>query len=504
MKQGLRALGPLIASWLVVTPAAASPVFELTGAVQGDGGFNARSVESGSASAYFNPAFLPDAPSGLDLGVFAVSDQIGISLRGRPSASADVPVDVVNAEIPGGGRFDRYPLPTVWLNQGKPADPPDEPLPARPRQSAGSSHNVHTYQVLGFVQKMFAGRVALGVYAMLPYKKFTGASAFYNDEREQYFTNSLHPELYSDRLTATSIALGLGVKVHPRFSLGLASTFSLKTVAGTPTFLSDVGHFQDIMVDSDVSVQAQLSPHGAAVWQPGDWTQFAATVHSPQKMQIETAFSFFLSNGLEQRATLDFTHAYLPWIFSLGGTQHLTRSPSGGLSVVATGTYSLWSHYVDRHNQRPSDAYAWYDTLAAALGLRYRHAGARLFLDATYQPSPVPKQTGRTNYVDNDRVATSAGFDWRTEIFGGTLRLGLQAQVHRLLPQTAWKLPTPTAASGVNQAPDRVADEVPDNAVVSGQPLAGREGLQTNNPGWPGFSSAGWIVGAGVNASLTF
>ena len=34
----------------------ASPIFELTGGVQGQGGQNARSVEGGAASAYFNPA----------------------------------------------------------------------------------------------------------------------------------------------------------------------------------------------------------------------------------------------------------------------------------------------------------------------------------------------------------------------------------------------------------------------------------------------------------------
>jgi hypothetical protein len=29
-------------------------------------------------------------------------------------------------------------------------------------------------------------------------------------------------------------------------------------------------------------------------------------------------------------------------------------------------------------------------------------------------------------------------------------------------------------------------------------------GLQTNNPGWPGFSSKGMIVGAGVNVALLY
>ena len=39
-----------------------------------------------------------------------------------------------------------------------------------------------------------------------------------------------------------------------------------------------------------------------------------------------------------------------------------------------------------------------------------------------------------------------------------------------------------------------MADEVPDDGEVAGEPLAGTQGLQTNNPGWPGFGSQGVIL----------
>jgi hypothetical protein len=47
----------------------------------------------------------------------------------------------------------------------------------------------------------------------------------------------------------------------------------------------------------------------------------------------------------------------------------------------------------------------------------------------------------------------------------------------------------------VNLAPNRVKDELPDDAQISGEPVASAAGLQTNNPGWPGFTSGGWILG---------
>jgi hypothetical protein len=76
--------------------------------------------------------------------------------------------------------------------------------------------------------------------------------------------------------------------------------------------------------------------------------------------------------------------------------------------------------------------------------------------------------------------------------------VGLQAQAHRLLSRHQNKLPTPTRADGENVTPDLVKDEVPDDAQVSGEPFEGAEGLQTNNPGWPGFASEGWVFASSL------
>ena len=49
-----------------------------------------------------------------------------------------------------------------------------------------------------------------------------------------------------------------------------------------------------------------------------------------------------------------------------------------------------------------------------------------------------------------------------------------------------------------------VLDEVPDGAtdVVTDEPIAGATGLQTNNPGYPGYKSSGWVVGGGVSVAF--
>jgi long-chain fatty acid transport protein len=429
-----------------------------------------------------------------------VGDQIGVRLRGRPSAQADVPLEAANLEGPAGARYPQTGLPTLWLEQGRAAEPPDAPLRARPRQSAGSGHNVRLYQAVGLVQPAFGGRVGLGIYALLPYRQFTGAAAFYSDEREQYFSNSLHPELYADRLDGASLAFGLGGRLLPRLSVGAAVTLALRTQATTPTYLADVGRFEQILVDSQVGVNMALAPHFGLVYRPRADTSLSATVHTPQKLQVSTEFSFLLANGIEQSAAIEFTHTYLPWSFAFAAAHDLP----GAFTLSATAQLALWSGYLDRHSERPHPAFAWRNTLSGVLGVR-RHlglaaAGTVAFLDIGYQPSPVPDQTGRSNQVDNDRLSASTGIDLRGRLLGGVVHGGLQVQAHRLLPRETYKQPpTPGSPPG-----GLVLDEVPDDALAGGQAAPGRDGLQTNNPGWPGFSSAGWILAASLTLGLGF
>ncbi len=46
-----------------------------------------------------------------------------------------------------------------------------------------------------------------------------------------------------------------------------------------------------------------------------------------------------------------------------------------------------------------------------------------------------------------------------------------------------------------------VIDEVPDDAtnIFTGDPIPEAVGLQTHNPGYPGFSSGGFVLGAGIS-----
>ena len=160
------------------------------------------------------------------------------------------------------------------------------------------------------------------------------------------------------------------------------------------------------------------------------------------------------------------------------------------------GAYALWSYYLDRHGESPGTYgryLMWHNTISGAVGGRWDHGPLRSFLDVNYVPTPVPAQVGRSNYVDSDRAGLSAGADYKFALFGLNLRAGLMGQVHVLFRRAQQK------------ADYLVQDEVPDDATTqAGAPLAGRRGLQTNNPGGPGFSSHGAVFGGSASLALLY
>lgn len=501
----MRIPATILASFLacIASPAAASPLFELTGDAGDHAGFSGRATGASAASTYFNPALLPQAAPGVTLGVFLLNDQIGISIDGR--RGGDVPLSYRGATHAGGAVFEQTSVPTRWLREGCAAPACPLQLAPNPRQADGTSHETRPYQAIGLVVSVVPHRFALGFYGLLPLSQFTTAHSFFADEREQFFTNSLHPELYSDRLTATSLGLGLGVRVIDGLSLGAGATLNLHNTASADTFVGNADDLERTLVlSTDVGVEVAFAPHFGLTYEPTDRIALSATVHTVQQFDIRSGISTFLPDGNKQLVWRNAVHDYLPVRVGLGARWDILSDGSEGpgepvrrheIALTATGVLGFWSDYVDRHGDNPLSRYPWQNTLSVVLGVRHSFGPWRSFLDATYVPTAAPLQTGRTNYVDNDRISAAAGVDYAFRLWEVPFRAGARAQLHVLRSRYQAKL-EPTD-------PQRVRDEFPDDAVdTRGNPIAEAAGLQTNNPGWPGFSSSGFLVGGGVSLAL--
>jgi long-chain fatty acid transport protein len=266
-------------------------------------------------------------------------------------------------------------------------------------------------------------------------------------------------------------------------------------------YIPDTGEQRHILINPEVEVYTAFSPYFAFATRPSRQLRLTSTLHLPSSSNTtgENRARFWTDDLYETGEsyvpqTFEFSQGYQPLRASIG-MAWLSEALSDGLSALQLGagaTLHRWSTYRDRHGERPPDT--WSNTVSANVGGAVAVSERQwASLDLAYFPTPVPDQVGRTNYVDNSRVAASAAFEAPLPWSG--LRLGAYLHGQLMIERKVTKR---------TDARHRVIDEFDDSAVdlVSNEPIAGADGLQTNNPGFPGFSSRGWMLGAGLALRL--
>jgi long-chain fatty acid transport protein len=480
---GFRARWGIAAAALVVTAAGdarASSVLETVGAPGVGNGFTARTLSRGADVAYFNPALLPDVPSDLDFGLLLVRTWERVHLSPRPPG-ADVPDTVYDVDLsnPATSRL-LWPQPTSSL------------LNARRDTADG---DVVPYAALGMARPLAGRGLVFGFYALLPTNGFLQQQAFFADEREQYFSNQLHYELLGDRLTVTSLAFALGGRAFPWLSWGMGVDVGMATQTRMLVYIPDAADQSHILMSPHIETHIALAPYVGLALRPYRRWLITTTVHAPKSWDTsgDNAVRFwdypYPAGQTSVPQSYVLTQGSEPLRVGLGVATSGDVRGIGTWELGAQGVYTRWSQYRDRHAERPRDA--WHDTVNVGLGASFDSGSQRVFVELGIAPSPVPDQTGRSNYVDSTRFGATAGVDVPFTLWNGSFALGVYVQGQILSTRSVTKRPT---------AAHPVVDEVPDDAIdrVRGLPLAGAAGLQTNNPGYPGYSSSGGIVGGGL------
>jgi len=487
--RGARLAALLLVSIALAAPGHASPLFDLLGAAAGPHPFTAGVMGRGAELTWANPARLAWATPGVELGFIVVAPDLRVDLRTRPS-DVDVPATIYDLRelLPDGStrRLEQRPLPTGRLRS--------------PRSDSHES-DVLTYLWLGFVQPIVPGYLTLGFSALFPSATLQSQDAFYSDERAQYFSNRLSFELYGDRLQTQSLSVALGARPVRWLGLGVGLSLTTSSVAQTEVFIGDSAYQETAMVNSRIRVSAGLVPHFGLTAEPLPELQFSLTLHlpaaNPVKGQSDVQFwSYPYPEGetsVVQRFA--FSQGSEPLRTALGVAWRGVPAAPGELAfgVGASLRWAHWSDYSDRHDEEPT--LTWSNTFDLAASGELAWHEHRLALGVSWVPSPVPDQRGRSSYVDNDRIGGSLG--WRAElpVADATLAAGLTLQLHRLLPRSVMKDPG---------ASDPVRDELPAAIDIrSGELAPESEGLQTNNPGYPGYSSSGWLFAMGLSLALS-
>lgn len=473
---------------LLSADALAAGLLETVGGASGPSALSSRSMAGGPQAAYFNPSLMLYQPAQTSVGFFMFAQRLDITLGERP-ASADIDGSIYDArqKNPDGstGRLDRRPLPSDSLPQAR---------------GSANSNAEHYYATIGVISHLIENRLALGVYALVPLGDFQAQRPFYVDEREQYFSNSLHFERLSDRADANVFSFALAARPLDWLTLGAGVTMANDASANNAVFVPDAVDQTNSEMNSAISVKTRFVPHASVVAEPVDGLRLGATVHlahsaSTRGENALRIWNYPYPDGKDSEIqTFEYLHGFQPLRIGASAAYVHNLGEDNRLEVALSGLWAEWSDYRDRHAERPVDV--WSNTVTTALGLALHTAAQQLTMDITYEPSPVPDQRGRSNYVDNARLGGALSWSMPFTLGGLGFEGGINIQGHRLMHREVTKSP---------DVENPVIDEFPESVdIQTDAEIESSKGLQTNNPGYPGFSSEGWLAGGGVFLKMLF
>lgn len=470
----------VLTAWLSATPSAWANFGDLHGFGSQAGGTAGAQVATvrDATSLFYNPAGMSLGPASMTIGFAAGFDDLRIRMKPRP-----------------GG----YDLP----DRGSTS--PAIPSAFRLSQRGDVTDIPNLYQFLIAAHGSFGiTRLRLGVAVMLPLNQIGHQRSHFADEREQYFSNRLSWELLGERSEHQTILAGASWMVLDWLSVGVGLSVLPSAVTDARVYLPDAARQDDVTMTVDNQQDASTSVFGGLRILPADGWQIGLSARS------ENAFSLRIRNYIQIKGfqtdpasfpvvqDIAITVNYIPAQASLGVAWNSHRA-----SLSAEANYQRWSAYIDGDGGRDS---GFEDTVALRLGGTWiDHAGRTLRAGLAWEPSPVPAQTGRTSYVDNDRIRLGFGSSHPLELLGQAVELGWFGQVHWLVPRDTDKAPRashPACAPGVTA----LCDEIPDAATdpLTGQPDPAFAGLQTGSPGFPGWQSWGVLWALGVDLRWRF
>ncbi|HPA57664.1 MAG TPA: hypothetical protein PLT70_09575, partial [bacterium] len=440
------------AVFLYFTDLFPSPLSETVGAMGTTNPFNSRVFAQGAEVTYFNPALLTLMERRFSLNFFYSYQNLDISLMDKPVGS-DVIGDVDEGTgIYGATQQGTAPLETNLPFKTRPTADLDE-------RGGHSTKDGEFYGALGLVFPLWEDYLALGFYGLIPIGNLMKQDSFFVDEREANFSNSLHYELYDDRMSSFNLSLALSGGYKYVFA-GVGVTATAEAVINSTVFTPDAGKNEN-KIHADTTIKAKFTPHFGLVVKPWKFLNIGFTAHLPSKTGVDTKNKItFWYIDREKEAeintnNLEVAYSYKP--LSLSPSIALVDfeiSKDLKLSAGFTAIWRQWSKYVNRYNEKPEDnifwdsemeikdkegniqsiggwayeeidRFKWKDSWEFIIGTAIEYKALKVGLDLGYYMTPVPDQKGRTNYVDNNKVNLAAGVSYAWKIKDMKLETGI-------------------------------------------------------------------------------
>ena len=275
-------------------------------------------------------------------------------------------------------------------------------------------------------------RFALGLSVLSPRKLITRAALWF-PERPQF-------PLLTSQAQSLSLATGIGVELHPRLRVGAAVRW-LASLVGT--VLVTGADDETTTVVNDELVTSRSAVVGIAT-EPVDGVHLGVVWRDAQVSELDVVIRVSELGALT-----------LPEMHLAGTAQYDPEQVDAELSLdegawqlVFATRYRRWSAFPGFLKQTvrcPPDEQRcgsvappdpnFSDTWAPRAALAYRlgltaSASAEIRLGASYEPSPMPEQTGSANTWDNARVVGTLGYGLAFELASVPLTLDLAFARH--------------------------------------------------------------------------
>ncbi|RJO75376.1 MAG: hypothetical protein C4523_00175, partial [Myxococcales bacterium] len=337
-------------------------------------------------------------------------------------------------------------------------------------------------------------------------------NTWYAHEQEQYFTNKLHFARFGEWSPILAGIVGASYSPIKYVSFGVSLQALLTAGATMDLYMPSIQADDYAKSNIDMRMTGAVRPIVGVQAEPTDWMALGLTWKLWSSIDIDGKGQLLLWN-YRTPVSESPENAWVPKrVMQEGHNYVIDYEPmevTGGLGFKHAGwhfqgnvIWEYWPHYRDHHGEKPEDAavyddnvpandgsdYKWKNRVATTMSTGYRYVEwAESTLGFAFYPSPVPEQDGRTSYVDSDTWCISVGQRFDFSILGPQFHAELGLQYWQMNQRTVYKDPA------------KIKDEFPDDAehIFEGKPVPAAKGLQTNNPGFPGYSSKGWmIVGA--------
>jgi len=459
----------MLVVFLVSNSAGANPL-ELYGLSSRSMGMNQAVTASARdySALFYNPGRLGFVAPSVGAHFMFSFDSVKINLLARPDGT-DYDVPKKESDI--------LTMPTADLT---------------PRNDTNNDPNVYMLTG-GIVHDFGLYWLRVGAALSVPLSSLAAVDLKYADEREQYFSNSLQYQLLNRRASRPSFLAGVAFRPLKWFSFGASVNVFGNMVAKTEMFVDNLAEPDGVYLALDAKMKYDASVIAGIQIDPVEWFGIGISFRDKSWFGADVTNSLQVGKNSNVNQEFNYGFSFSPRTLNAG-----VRFDVKKFTISADAAWLRWSEFrpetdilAEDENGEKVISYSsgFHDTYYVKAGIEYRAAKwLDIRVGAGWEPSPVGEQDGRTNFVDNDKVQASCGASIILPWVKG-LAIDFHVQFITLLSRSHTK------------KDELMLDEFPDDSdTKTGDP----EGLQTNNPGWPGYSSSGFVGSVGVGVSYQF